>query len=73
MNANDIDLDISKMIEDLSEDDNVMYFRARSDESRDFCQVQGDLDELAYSLGQAMKHNGYLAAFIQGANAYYLD
>ena len=73
MKSNDIDLDISKLISSLSGEDNAMYFRCRGDETKDFCHVQGDLDDLAWALGNAMKQNEQLASFIQGANAYYLE
>jgi len=57
MNVNDIDLDISKLLEAIPDDHVSFYFRASADDSKDFAYAKGDLEDMVDALGNILKQS----------------
>jgi len=73
MNVNDIDLDVSALISKVPDDHVVFYFRASGDDSKDFCQVSGNQEDMAQALANIMDQSDWIADMIGGAFGYYMD
>ena len=67
MNCNDIDLDISKLMEKIPSDHVSFYFRASDDETKDFCYARGDLGDMANALANIMKQSETIQNIIGAA------
>jgi len=73
IHPNDIDLDISSLLEKVPEDHVAFYFRSSEYDIKDFCYCKGDLEQMAQSLADIMCQNEQIANMVLAAGAYYYD
>jgi len=63
----DIDLDISSLMEGIPEDNIVFYFRAGDEDIPDFLYAKGDLMDMGATLANLMDQNEALEQMIAHA------